>query len=1508
MALFKKNKAKKNQSIEQLITEFTSEKDKGKKLSLCNTILSCLDQNAPIKTVSDLLIKTISFYEKSTNSDEITVWTKIMMELARLVPNYKLTYQNRILNSISSNLFNDDPFKLAFINALTENGKEIMGIPNEILSSFIEFIIFNNILKEDNEEILNLLKDFIHKIGPINIEGYLINFIVDTLCLLAYNYNINLFCIDNKEKEEIDKTIKKLLICIQIIEACLDELQIIKKNVVNIVFFIVILFNFIDPSLAHSFYIKLVLQCGRLFENELIDLLFDKTVIKHLDHLDKMLLNDYMLFQFIFQFNGDKIKSVSNDYIIFQNKYKPNKDQLKEIIIITQLSTLRLIKELCWQNGLSKFGEFKIPHSIILHNMLELSGNTVYFIEIIENLDMFIHKYKNYNNDEWEYAFDIIDVLIRNLNTTPKELSTSFKSYQSAPITNTGFYLLENNSYFVSLSDIDNQFLPSLTVQKTKIEDLLKKIINLCIKKMNGNVNRIKSSLLLFTTLSDDYLLMWKIQFSLKNFEIFQENILSIIEGDVLQKKSNIVKIYIFDHIRNYYYNAYNKKQQALVIEKIIQSNHTKILNMHSSNEKILITYSSFIVYMLRLTCNNEFFFDIMTQLLNNSSLDSINKFQRQTLLSIINKLIRAYEKDKLSFCMGILNNQITFLQENAETLEQNTNLIKNIIYLFKHFYINEYDEIEVKLDNHRKRLLSFFITNYDEMKQLEKTSINKDKFGYLPLNLNDFYSFFLYIIEQKEENAFVFSEVLALFNKQLRHMFFFKHLDILKIVLIFYNQLLFPDYIAKYLNKEIIIKQITQLFINIVFHLNTDLLTQLPSEAQIDKQGYKTLLDIYDPHHSMKKNIINLIISVVSPMIALSNEFLVIENKQLITKSSKDEIITNRLSISDICSNGMPFDINIVFINQFIGLLETFLFSLIDWTPKERTSKTFFSTKNRDNVIEQQKTVIYGSIELVSSVNGFITILRKSKGFINFDYEFAFVLLKTIFVIKELLISFGEEKKIEVIYLILCIVWPGYEKELTEAFKNIYKFGFLNDTQVNTVNEKKENTEDKFKRMLLIEWFGDNVIMFFIEKIKTGNQLLNILQKVLNKPNDNRQTVFIELVKWNLIIQGNRDNLQRNNNNIITQKNKLNKMEAYYDGWNFITLNKIENETHKVTIRNALSNISFKIKSPPSIWKEEKDQMAKLRYLINKDSTKRTDNQNSSHLLNNKQQLNQRDYSYNTIFRTLSINNFTNNQIDLLSLPNEINQLDFLTVYTVISCGVIFYPDIHQITDYQLMMYNDKVSIPYLSFINSLGHTIEINDKNSNIFLMGQARNGKEGKYVIYHQDAMFQIIFHCSNLITSDKDRLGDVRKRILGNNYINIIWMDNCYMTFTPSTIKTKKTFIYIVIYPYSPSHYYVKLKFQALNNETDQLIKEKQNIIEMIKKFIQTKLVIYVDKNCYALSNYIKRVVIIATSLIEYNIEKMNYCNGKTDSNLGNIHRNTLLFRYQELSNHLGKNKE
>lgn len=1531
MALFKRSKTKKIQSIDQLLTEFSNEKDKDKKISICDTIYSNLDQYALSKTISDQLIKGIASYEKSSNSKELTIWTKIMIELSHSVANHKISYQSRILATISSSLFNDNQYKLNFINALTNKGKEIIGISNPILSSFIEFIVFNNILKEkgkdkeeDNEELLTLLQNFINKISPINIEGYLINFIVDTLCLLAYNYTIRSLCIPNKE--ENDKATKKILICIQILEACLDDLQIMKKNIISIVFFIVILFNFKEPNIAHGFCIKLVLQCGRLFEKELIDLLNDKTIIKHLNRLDKILINDCMLFQFIFQFNGDTIKSVSNDYMNFQRIYKPDKKQLNEIIIITQISALRLIKELCWQNDLNKFGEFKIPKSIILNSILLLSGNVVFFIEIIENLEMFIKNNKRYSIDEWEYAFDIINQLINNINadlliesSSNSNSNSSFplKSYQSAPInsyqhlSSTDFNVVPLQSLL--LNHIESLYHPSLIIQKTKIEELLKGIINLCIKQVFiGNVDRITSSLLLFTSINDDFLSLCKIKLTLSNIISFPQYIESAIEQNVLKSKSNIVKIAIFDSIRNYYYNTYNKQGQALVIEKLIQLNHMKIIEAHINNTKMLIAFSSFIVFMISLTCNNEFFLNIINHLFTDTPLDTVNTFQRKTLQSIINKLIRGFEKNKLSFFNIILSNQIKFLQANTEKLEQNSNLIKNIIYIFKYFYINEFNEIEIKLDNHRRRLFSYLRSNYDEIKQAESkyTSINKENYGYLPLNFNDFYSFALYLIQQNEHNSFVFSELLALINKQLRHLFFFKHLDIMKIILTFSNQLLSPNYILKYLNKEIIIKQITQLFINLNFHFNTNLLNLLPIEDRMDKEEYKTLLDIYDPHSSMKSNIISLIISVVTPMIALSNQFIVIETRRLtISKSMKDDIAVSKPLIpTDLCSNGISFEMNLVFINQFISLLESYLFSLIGWKPKEKSLNTFFSTKNRNETIEQHKTVIYGSNELVSNINGFLKILRKSKALIGYNYDFAFVLLKSIFAIKELLLSFGEEKKIEVIYLILCIVWPGYEKELTEAFKWTYKFGFLNEANnsTNVLNDKKETTEDKLKRMLLIEWFGDIVIMFFIEKIKTGNQLLNIFQKVFNKPNDNREVVFIELAKWTLIFQRNRDNLLRNSNSNAIKQSQMINIEAYYDNWNLITLNKIAIDSHKVTIRNALSNISLTIKSPSSIWKEEKDQMTTLENLINNNTV--TSSQSNQH--NSNQQLSQREFSYNSIFRTLSKTNFTNNQIDISSLANEINQLDLLTVYTVISCGIIFYPDIHQITDSQLMMYNGKVSIPYLQFINSLGHTMEISDKNSNIFLMGQAHSGKEGKYAIYHQDTMFQIIFHCSNLIiTSDKGEIGDIRKKILGNNYINVIWMDNCYMKFTPSTIKTKKTFVYIVIYPYSASHYYVKLKFQSLNNETDQLMKEKQNIIEMIKKFMQTKVVIYVDKDCFALSNYIKKLVIIATSLIEYNIEKMAYCDGKAEVCNGNaIHRNTLLFRYQELINHLIKNKD
>ena len=128
--------------------------------------------------------------------------------------------------------------------------------------------------------------------------------------------------------------------------------------------------------------------------------------------------------------------------------------------------------------------------------------------------------------------------------------------------------------------------------------------------------------------------------------------------------------------------------------------------------------------------------------------------------------------------------------------------------------------------------------------------------------------------------------------------------------------------------------------------------------------------------------------------------------------------------------------------------------------------------------------------------------------------------------------------------------------------------------------------------------------------------------------------------------------------------------------------------------------------------------------------------------------------------------------------------------------------------------------------------------------------RSGQFGKNLIYYQDNQFQLVFHVSNLIKYDKkldfmNNIDDLeynslnytaRKKIIGNNYINIIWLENPYQQFNNNLIISSVIIVYIVISPINEQFYLIKL----LPNK-----RSKFNFIDKIYLYFIKEALVNVD---------------------------------------------------------------
>lgn len=123
-------------------------------------------------------------------------------------------------------------------------------------------------------------------------------------------------------------------------------------------------------------------------------------------------------------------------------------------------------------------------------------------------------------------------------------------------------------------------------------------------------------------------------------------------------------------------------------------------------------------------------------------------------------------------------------------------------------------------------------------------------------------------------------------------------------------------------------------------------------------------------------------------------------------------------------------------------------------------------------------------------------------------------------------------------------------------------------------------------------------------------------------------------------------------------------------------------------------------------------------------------------------------------------------------------------------------------------------------------------------------------------------------------EKDALFDVRKKIIGNDFINIVWLENPYLDFDPNVILSGAILMYIVIYPYSEKNYLIKFKF---NKNSRIKIKEK-----LLNYFTDELLI-----DSEFLSQFLINKIILINLMIKYFLDNTNYKRIEIDLHFNNI---------------------
>jgi hypothetical protein len=256
--------------------------------------------------------------------------------------------------------------------------------------------------------------------------------------------------------------------------------------------------------------------------------------------------------------------------------------------------------------------------------------------------------------------------------------------------------------------------------------------------------------------------------------------------------------------------------------------------------------------------------------------------------------------------------------------------------------------------------------------------------------------------------------------------------------------------------------------------------------------------------------------------------------------------------------------------------------------------------------------------------------------------------------------------------------------------------------------------------------------------------------------------------------------------------------------------------------------------------------------------------------------------------------------------LEDYIQSLDNTPVYHTFNCGVIYVPNksnkyfikikffnflflLGNLSEFDIFTYEGDVSENYIKFLSSLGKLFSLKD-NPHIYTGGLNKTGANGKYAIYYQDNIFQLLFHVSNLIKneykaskSENDvrgqrdmiltkeefkkkehltQLHNLRKKIIGNDNVNIVWLENPYQDFDPNLIISGAILVYLVVYPLSETHYLIKIKYNT---------RSRFNLIEKVPIYFPEDICVEAE----SLTKELTKMSIQLNLLISYVLQKTVY---------------------------------
>ncbi len=1284
-------------------------------------------------------------------------------------------FREKLLNKVMQRILdcNTNESIIRDISLITYQGKNLNYLNNKTI--LIEFIIFKCLLKE---------KMFDHKKLWIIIENILCQNINDVIDIVRLQLFCNICIISSfnlKEKNDFNVDILEILINIcgfYLLNVNVQNYSI-KKNII-----LLLLFNIpIKEEILLTFYKKKPFIFFQII-NEL--------------------LSDFQNLDSHFYIFGEE------EFIVFIDE-EPNNVITKKDIETTYKGFIRNcnIKNIIRENR-----KVINEHIYEFINILSIEYNNIKFDKESKNTikidDIFFLEY-------------IIKIL---LNDNSSGLLDKVILYLFNLIQKNGINLFEQWKY---IFNIINDFLlitkdNNVELYNIKVEEIFEEIESLYHKDLYyGDINDLIEIVSKITIFKTESLINFQIYLLLKERNNFLANLEIIIKRVVNNYPNfNFCKNYLMEIILNNYNYSFisegNDNERIKLIENLLNKYFSNFLQCFNNVDSNYIYFGYLLTNILTKTINIESFNEYLDKLINiNFDKGNNNLIANNIVINVIRELFenlcKNWDTKKLKYF-------VKFFFGNKSL--KNPKVLKNGVRLIKHLIVN--DEYQIITPNNN---FSPLIINYKNLEmQIQKDKLEIDEFKklkkefYLPFIQFKHIKIFQALNHQllgNTKNITLIKDILFFYIIAIKSFFFLKDVNLDEFISIIVKD----EDISKFsLNKDI-----THYILKIFSLLNNQINSNLiHDDIKINNQSI------------FKLNNLTLTKKILSTLLNTWNK-LNDENLSYLKNYPKTNFFETKFKDSNsIWSGQLTLNISLTYILEFIKIIKVYLFSFIEDFNSIKNKPSFYSKQSSFNEnLKDKLNKEYGNPDLNIIIRDLIRYIMESLFFVFISKEYSLSIISLLFEIRDLLFNFGDEKIINIIYIILMIGWPYYQDNITNSFDKYFLTNFnmkqLKKDKYYQIDFKNDNKEKTLLNSDLgneyLQFFCDITCLFYLEQIEFSKTMFDVLKNIF--PEEEKQTVrekiFFSLAKWNLMTRTTRKNIY---NSIIESNSQI-----YVGNNNIIIINPKSKIQCDVIFKNLIVDITYFISSNYQKNKKEKKSKddnyifySKENILFNEKSFTLTEEEINELKLMSKQILFQLINYTGGLIEDYSLVPEKN----LINIIKKIFYLDIFSPIITYFCGIIYFPNlINYNNEDEIFLYKNEVSTKYINFLSKIGDLYNINLKENLYIDIGKKMKRKEeNQYILMNNNSLFQIIFHVSNLLNEDNI------KDILYNDELNVIWMENPLIQFDLflSKVPNNIILIFIVIFPVTETHYFIKRYYNNGVNDSFKNLIDKIFINEMI----------------------------------------------------------------------------